>query len=433
MGELAGLSGRNEPLAQTHELGFRCVCKGKDNPMGDAPAPIGPNDWVAERLADIDQIADASKQVWALLELEAELLPSGSAVLQAALEAALAIKDDPEAKAEALSEIAPRLPQPQQHDVLQQALQAAECIVNPQSKAQALIAIAPHLPASEQRAVLERALTAVDNLQDDSYKARALIAIAPHLPASEQRAVLERALTAADNLQDDYYKAKALIAIAPHLPASEQRAVLERAFTAADNLQDDYKAQVLSAIAPWVTLNNLKSFWEATFSLPDTAKSLASPATRLTKDFLQLYPSSKHSTALNVVKHIPDDADKTKFLSALIPRLAVGLLPNALRLIQETFAADRHRTETLNNLLPYLPTDQTSEALYLIDQSIKNPYYQTAALVELIPLLPIECCDAVLNLLEAQIALPQYRASILQVIAKALTTPEQIDKLTSVT
>jgi len=31
--------------------------------MGDAPTPVGPNDWVAERLAEIDRIADASKQV----------------------------------------------------------------------------------------------------------------------------------------------------------------------------------------------------------------------------------------------------------------------------------------------------------------------------------------------------------------------------------
>ena len=48
--------------------------------MGDAPAPIGPNDWVAERLADIDRMTDASRQVEALLELEAELLPSPSDV-----------------------------------------------------------------------------------------------------------------------------------------------------------------------------------------------------------------------------------------------------------------------------------------------------------------------------------------------------------------
>ena len=438
--------------------------------MGDAPAPIGPNDWVAERLAEIDQIADASEQVKVLLAWESELLPSGAAVLQTALEAALAIKDDPGAKAKALSAITPHLPQPQQHDVLQQALQAAESIDDPTAKAEALSAIAPRLPEFEQKAVLERALALADNLQDDKYKAYALSAISPRLPASEpalleraltvadniqddrykagalseiaprlpesETALLERALTAADNIQNDSSKASALSAIAPHLPASEQRAVLERALTAADNIQNDsYKASALSAIAPQISLSNLKTFLEATFSLSDAAKSLglASPATRLTKDFLQLYPSNKHSTALNIVKHIPDDADKTKFLSALIPRLAVGLLPNALRLIQETFTGDRYRTETLNNLFPYLPKDQLPEALGLITQSIHNPHYKTVALAELIPLLPIQNFNNVLDLLEVKIALPQYRASILQAIAKALTTPEQIDRLASAT
>ncbi|PZV06510.1 MAG: hypothetical protein DCF32_09605 [Leptolyngbya sp.] len=789
--------------------------------MGDAPTPIGPNDWVAERLAEIDQVANASKKVEALLDLEAELLPSGSAVLQEALEAALAIKDDPGAKAKALSGIAPHLPQPQQHDVLQQALEAAESIADPAAKAYALSEIAPRLPESEQKGLLERALAAADTIQDDYYKAQSLSKIAPRLPESEQKGLLERALATADTIQDDYYKAQALSeiaprlpktdkalleqalaaadtiqhdfdkaialsAIAPRLPESEQKAVLEQALvaadnlyadqdkaetlsaiaphlsksemallkhalTAADNLQNDhYKAQALSAIAlrlpeseqkavleralaaidnlyadedkaealsaiaprlletdkalleqalaaadnlqddfyraealgaiasrlpeankallewalaavdtiqgdsakalalsqigprlpktnkalleralaaadnlqddsakaevlsaiaprlpktdkalleralaaadnlqddsakaqalgaialclpeteqkavleralaavdnlqydsdkayalsaivprlpktdkallgralaaadtirdetdkayalsaivlrlpegkalleralaavdtiqdkadkahdlsaialrlpeteqeivleralaaadnlqhdtdkakalgaiaPQISSRKLKRFLEATYSLSDAAESLASPATRLTKDFLQLYPNHKHSTALNIVKHIPNGADKTKFLSALIPRLAEGLLPNALRLIQEIFTSDRYRTETLNNLVPYLPADQTPEALDLITQFIKNPYYKTAALVELIPLLPIECCDEVLNLLEAKIALPQQRASILQAIAKALTTPEQIDKLTSVT
>jgi predicted KAP-like P-loop ATPase len=354
---------------------------------------------------------------------------------QAVLERAITAVDNTQndqSKAYALSEIIPRLPESDQQAVLERALTAADNLLDDQSKAYALSDIAPCLPESEP-ALLERVLTAADDIQGDHYKAQVLSAIAPRLPKAEQKAVLERALAAADNLQDEEYKAQALSAIAPRLPNSEP-ALLERTLAAADNLQDEYyKAQILSAIAPQISLRNLKVFLEATSSLSCVAGSLASPATRYTEDFLQLYPSSKYSTALSIVTDISDDADKTKFLSALIPRLAVGLLPNALRLIQETFTADRYRTETLNNLVPYLPADQTPEALDLITQFIKNPYYRTAALVELIPLLPIGYCDAVLKLLEAKIALPQHRASILQAIAKALTTPEQIDKLTSVT
>ena len=186
--------------------------------MGDAPAPIGPNDWVAERLADIDRMTDASKQVGALLELEAELLPSPSDVLQRVLTAADNLQDDA-FKAETLSAIAPHLPE-SDPVLLERALAAVENLQDDSSKAYALIAITPRLPESNP-ALLERALTAVDNIRDDAFnfKARTLIAIAPRLPESET-ALLERALTAADNLWDDRYKAQALIAIAPRLPES---------------------------------------------------------------------------------------------------------------------------------------------------------------------------------------------------------------------
>ncbi|PSN81044.1 hypothetical protein C8B47_03500 [filamentous cyanobacterium CCP4] len=376
------------------------------------------------------KIQDGFYKVQALSAIAPRLPESDPVLLGHALTIVDTIQDVYN-RARALSAIAPRLPESNLM-LMERALIAADTIQDDYSKAVALSAIAPRLPESEQRAVLERALTTADEIQSGFYKAAALSAIAPRLSESDPM-LLKRALIAADTIQNDECKAQALSAIAPRLPESDS-VLLERALIAADNIQNaEYKAQALSAIAPQISQSNLKAFLEATFSLSNAAESLASSATRLTKDFLQLYPSNKHSTALNIVKHISDDADKTKFLSALIPCLAVGLLPNALRLTQKTFKADRYRTETINNLVTYLPTDQTPEALNLIDQSIKNPYYQTAALVELIPLLSIEHFNDVLDLLEAKIALPQCRASILQAIAKALTTSEQMDKLTLVT
>jgi hypothetical protein len=386
---------------------------------------------VLERALTVaDNLQDDSDKALALSAIAPRLPKSDQrAVLERALTVADNLQDDSD-KALALSAIAPRLPE-SDPVLLKRALTAADKIRNDRYRAEALSAIAPRLPEYDQRAVLEHALTVADNLQDDSDKALALSAIAPRLPASDQRAVLERALTAADNLQTDYFKAEALSAIAPHLPASEA-ALLERALTAADNIKNDsYKARALSAIAPQISSENFKRFLEATFSLSDAAKSLASPATRFTKDFLQLYPALKYSTALNIVEYISDDTDKTKFLSAIIPRLLVGLLPDVLRLIQATFIADRYRTETLNNLLPYLPEDQLPEALRLITQSIHNPYNKTITLEELIPISPIEHFNDVLDLLENKIALPHHRASILHAITEVLATPEQTAKLIS--
>ena len=139
--------------------------------MGDAPTPVGPNDWVAERLAEIDRMADTTEKVEVLLAFESELLPSSSKVFHQALTAAATLQDD-------------------------------------SAKAYALGAIAPHLPESDP-ALLERALSAADTIQNEIDKVRALIAIAPRLPES-RTVLLEHVLTATDNMGRDDSKAMIL-------------------------------------------------------------------------------------------------------------------------------------------------------------------------------------------------------------------------------
>jgi|GEM_PF-1943564 len=109
--------------------------------MSDDTAPVRSNDSVSERLAEIDQIADASEKVKALVELASQLLPSGSEVLQQALSAALAIDDESD-RANALAAIAPQLPPTERLQVWEQALSAARSIQDESSRARALAAIA---------------------------------------------------------------------------------------------------------------------------------------------------------------------------------------------------------------------------------------------------------------------------------------------------
>jgi hypothetical protein len=323
-------------------------------------------------------------------------------------------------KADVLSTIASRLPATDE-DLLERALTAADNLQDDVAKAKTLCTIASRLPEREQKVVLERALAIIDTLRSDFARENALKAIVPHL-SGNNKALLEQALTAVANLQDNLVKSRTLRAIAPRLLATDTD-LLGHVLSAADNLRNDYS--VLYALAPQINRSNLKRFLEATLNVPSAARLLASPATCFTKDFLLFYPRAKNSTALKIVQYIPDEADKTKFLSALIPRLSIGLLSTALLCIQGNFTTDRYLTETFKNLVPYLPKDQLPEAPYFINTSIKNPHYKTSAFEDLIPLLPVQLFDQILELNKGAIALPQHQARILSAIAAALAAHVQ--------
>jgi predicted KAP-like P-loop ATPase len=127
---------------------------------------------------------------------------------------------------------------------------------------------------------------------------------------------------------------------------------------------------------------------------------------------------------LEIVKDLPQDADKIKFLSALAPRLSMGLLPNALRLIQDAFTQDADRAEALSNLVPYLPIEQLPEAFRLITQSIKTPRHQTTAIENLIPFLSFQGFQDVLNLIEEHGITQSEDKPTTESETKAITEPK---------
>jgi len=274
------------------------------------------------------------------------------------------------------------------NDSVSERLAEIDCIPDASKKVKALVELASQLLPSPSE-VLSQALEAAQSIQSESSRATALAAIAPQLPATEPQ-LLEHALSAAQSIQDESHRATALAAIVPQFP-------------------QDYLPQLLKA-----TLRGAKAV---------TAQVLTSLAIRFTEALAVQFPSDKHSVALEVVKALPQDADKTKFLSALVPRLSLGLLPSALRQIQDAFTQDAYRAEALGNVVPYLPTEQLPEALRLITQSIKTSRHQTTALENLIPFLSFQKLQEVLNLLEENNTEPSNDTSTPELQTKVIIEP----------
>ena len=124
----------------------------------------------ALQIPDLQQKVEVIRQ---LTELENYLpAPLKQKILQAALKAAVAIKDE-YYRAEALSALADKLPE----SLLPQALEAALAIEFEYSRVDALRALADKLPESLFPQALEAALA----IKDESYRANALSALVPYL------------------------------------------------------------------------------------------------------------------------------------------------------------------------------------------------------------------------------------------------------------
>jgi hypothetical protein len=103
--------------------------------------------------------------------------------------------------------------------VLSQALQAAQAIGDDGARAVALRELLPQVPEGERAAVLSQALQAAQAIGDDGARAAALRELLPQVPEGERAAVLSQALQAAQAIGDDGARSTALWVLAPHLPA----------------------------------------------------------------------------------------------------------------------------------------------------------------------------------------------------------------------
>ncbi|NKE63839.1 hypothetical protein FXN61_46920, partial [Lentzea sp. PSKA42] len=108
--------------------------------------------------------------------------------------AAVAAIDEPVARADALTNLAPLLTEPQLTDAL--------CAIrSPQDHARCLTALAPHLP--DRRQVVKRAHEAAAGIADAHDRAEALTRLVPLLPTAQRREALTAALAAAAEVPTD--------------------------------------------------------------------------------------------------------------------------------------------------------------------------------------------------------------------------------------
>ena len=157
-------------------------------------------------------------RVAVLLALENEIQRSREpSVLGEALSAARGIGDAGEL-AEALAEIAQRLPEEERPSVLREALRAARGIDDAESRAEVLVEIAQRLSAEE-------ALGVARGIDDANLRVRALVEVGQGLPEEEQARVLDEALNTARDIDDEVPRAWALAEVAQRLPAEEAREI----------------------------------------------------------------------------------------------------------------------------------------------------------------------------------------------------------------
>jgi hypothetical protein len=202
--------------------------------------------WSATRaLAYARRIRDAKKRSQILAGLAAQLSERERyEALAEALKAAVTITDEL-ARANALEQLAPYLPDPLQADaltaarnitfdyvrgsalaglapylaepLLADALRDARSITQEYPRWEALEALIPHLPAR----MLTDALTAAYGIADENGRARLLITIAPRLAEPERAGVVFEALTTSRSILQEEYRAQGLVWLAPHLPRSQ--------------------------------------------------------------------------------------------------------------------------------------------------------------------------------------------------------------------
>ncbi len=416
-----------------------------ESSRAQALGAIAPQLSESDRLTALKQALDAAQDLQsghyraqALSAIAPQLRESTPELLKQFLDAAQALPSE-HYRAQALSAIAPQLSESDRLTALKQFLDAAQALQSEDDRAQALGAIAPRLPASEQHEVLQLALEAANSIQAPRHYSHILVEIAPKLPEKTERSkVLEEAVAATKEIKQENKKADSLILVAQKLLCFEQ-SILQDILKIALQIQatetrekalqeivsptfrDNFLAKGLISVAEKFDETDIAFVLQKSldFSNGNSVNMLCSLAERFPEELVLQFPSDRLSLALDIVeKGKQKDAVKTRFLSALAPRLSVasvGLFPTALRLIRDSIEDHDYRTDAVCNLTPYIPEGLFSEAITLIDTKITDLSNKTEAFEGLIPHLPLNKLSEVLNIFEEEKSLPEKTRIFAQV------------------
>ncbi|MBD2469576.1 P-loop NTPase fold protein [Nostoc sp. FACHB-145] len=259
-----------------------------------------------------------------------------------------------------------------------------------------------------QPSLIEKALEHINEQLEqqilETYAFEIFAAITPYLSESEPQ-ILNKAFEVAQKFQEYNTPIKSLVAIAPYFSEPKHTEILQQALDIIqesiwhdydiDNLinilsdiaacikqpQSPLLQKILEIVQGKIQNNQIDRYKERIF------KIISQIATRFSEE---VAAQISISTALKCVIYIEGDENKTKFLSALAPRLSSGLFPSALRLIIENIIHPAYRAEAFSNLAPYIPAYLFSEALDLIESKIIIPSSQADALSSLVPYISID-------------------------------------------
>jgi len=149
---------------------------------------------------------------------------------------------NPKQQAEAISRLAPHLPEP----LLYEALGIIQRNSQPSSQTEALIALLPYLPERPKEEVSQRSLKQILFLKNEYMRARGIMTLAAHLPLS----LLQEARQKARLLKDPFSRSQALTEIALRLPDEWQGKVLHEALESAEEIDDSLEA--IEVLQDWL-------------------------------------------------------------------------------------------------------------------------------------------------------------------------------------
>jgi predicted KAP-like P-loop ATPase/VIT1/CCC1 family predicted Fe2+/Mn2+ transporter len=285
---------------------------------------------------------------------------------------------------------------------LKKELEDAQAIEDEDSCFQTIGRVAIKIASSNSSPeLLPHSLNLIRGIQDEGDISQTLIEIADQVSASAPQ-LLTKVLETAQSIRDNYSRSNALAVVIKNLPNSEYQLAIQTA------LNIENKQHRISA------LTNL--------------------AFQFTEFVILQCPQSQVSTILEIVPKGKNSADKAKLLSALAPRLSVGLYPKALQLIKDEISHPFYQAETIGNLAPYLATDQLMDALDLVQNHIVGFSYPTTALCYLIPYLSIQQLGkALVDIADTRIPHLKLQTKILYNTAKRLNSiiPTQYEDLES--
>ena len=304
-----------------------------------ALAPYLPEPLLAEALGLAMAIAEPLYRVQALTPLVPQLDGDRrERALDAACEALVDASDHWAANAigRAFAALAPQAPE--------RLLALAATIEEPEARAEAVSAVAPHVEADRAAPAFAAAIVP---------ERFALEALAPHLPPE----LVPAAVSAAEEIDDADECAHALAALAPRLPVERRGEALAIAF------DPDVIADVIVALAPVLGDAQVADALEAAAALDDTRKR----SWALTMLFPHL-PDELREVARAAAAAIADPWDRDRALASMETDASAvqdGSPPDLSEALSEAAAVEEpdDRAEALERLVPLLPDAMLAAAL----------------------------------------------------------------------